>query len=192
MCWTKPGCSGKEFSLTWKLVLTQADFLPWISTVDDWQVVLKPPQWHYIFLRLSILSNMSETGAAIASLCLQSLMQVSGMLEFRTCKVFMLYSLERCYINSPSLLLLSNYCRITKTILQGWNASIWWKQAAFWVINAHVAGGREWWCCGEACLRTGIDPSMPTREELKEWKTNWGNNSCLSQIEVYYQLMLSL
>lgn len=48
----------------------------------------------------------------------------------------------------------------------------------------------------EACLhsdsRTGIDSSMPTREELKEWKRNWGNNSCLSQIEVCYQLMLSL
>lgn len=146
MCWTKPGYSGKEFSLTWKLVPTQADFLPWISTVDDWQAVLKPPQWHYLFLRPSLLSNVSETGTAIASLCLQSLMQVSGMLEFRTCKVFMLSLLERCYVNSPSLLLPSNYCRITKAILQGWIASTWWKQVAFWVINAHVAGGREWWC----------------------------------------------
>lgn len=48
----------------------------------------------------------------------------------------------------------------------------------------------------ETCLysdsRTGLDSSMPTREELKEWKRNWGNNSCLSQTEVYYQLILSL
>lgn len=69
MCWTQSGCRGKEFPLSWRLVLTHANFLPRVSIEAEWQATLIPSQWHYIFLR----PVRKGGGSAIANLCLQLL-----------------------------------------------------------------------------------------------------------------------